>query len=119
MTSPESGPNAGMKSESLEPAIEHGPDEGLAKQIAGIIVGDTGNRRLLQTIAASLDLQSVVLELAEVDSERLADFELIIADEEKALRLRPLITAQLIEKERIRPALVAVVPGPLTVQPEV
>jgi two-component system sporulation sensor kinase C len=119
VTSLESGPKAGMKSESLEPAIEHGPDEGLAKQIAGIIVGDTGNRRLLQTIAASLDLQSVVLELAEVDSERLADFELIIADEEKALRLRPLITAQLIEKEQIRPALVAVVPGPLTVQPEV
>jgi len=45
-----------MTSETLQPAMEHGPDEGLAKQIAGIMVGDTGNRRLLQTIAASLDL---------------------------------------------------------------
>jgi two-component system sporulation sensor kinase C len=89
-----------------------------AKQTAGIMVGDTGNRRLLETIAASLDLQSVVLELAEFDPDRLAEFELIIADEEKALRLRPLITAQLIEKEQIRPALVAVVPGPLAAPPD-
>ena len=82
------------------------------------MVGDTSNRRLLETIAASLDLQSVVLELAEFDPDRLAEFELIIADEEKALRLRPLITAQLVEKEQIRPALVAVVPGPLAAPPE-
>ncbi|AFL87437.1 PAS domain S-box [Terriglobus roseus DSM 18391] len=97
--------------------VEPGHAERPTPQVAGIMVRDTANRRLLQTIAASLDLQSVVLELAEFDPDRLADFELIIADEEKALRLRPLITAQLIEKEQIRPALVAVVPAPIAAVP--
>lgn len=84
----------------------------LARQVAGLIIEDAGNRRLLETIAASLELKSVVLDPSELTAKRLGEFELIIAEESIARKLRPMVTAEQMEREQIKPALIAVVAAP-------
>lgn len=102
--------NAGSTQKAISPEqIEH-----LPHQKVGIVVSDTGNRRLLETIAASLELEPTVVDAAELKAGRFAEFELVIADEAVARELRPIITAEQAEREQIKPALIAVIPTSYT-----
>ena len=63
----------------------------------------------------NLDLVPSTLELSEIDPARITDFELLIADEATARKLRPIIAeAQRVVGTEIKPALIAVVPAPYT-----
>lgn len=84
-------------------------------QTVGLLIEDATSRRLIEGVAINLDLTPSNLELNELDAARVTDFELLIADEETARSLRPVIQeAQRLAGAAIRPALIAIVPAPYT-----
>ena len=55
----------------------------------GIVTADPVNRRLLEGLSIQLDLQPLILSPdADLDASSLLDFEVVVADEEDAARLR-------------------------------
>jgi two-component system sporulation sensor kinase C len=84
------------------------------RQKVGILINDPANRRLMEGIVINLDLSPAFLEDADLSSERVAEFEMIIADEREARKVRPLVRTPQSTGEQIKPALVAIVPGPYT-----
>lgn len=87
-------------------------------QTVAIMVGEAGNRRLLETIAASLELKPAVMQAEDLTAEEMSRFELIIADEALARKLWPVVTAGQMDGEQIKPGLIAVVPSPQQPMPE-
>ncbi len=83
------------------------------KHTVGLLVRDAICRRLIEGVVINLDLTPFVLEKASLDAVQVGKFELIIADEDIALPLRPIIKqAQQLARAEIKPALIAVVPAP-------
>ncbi len=103
---------------SKQDALSSEQLEKLHLQRAAVLIEDNATRHLIETIAASLELEVFVLDRAEVDAKRLGEFELLVADEEVARELRPLIEAEQREREQIKPALIAVVPAPYIRSPD-
>jgi two-component system, sporulation sensor kinase C len=83
-----------------------------------IRVEDPISRRLLEGIVGNLGLQSVVLSQEELLSDSIFEFEMIIADEQVARDLRPLVIEQQSNGKLIKPALVAVVVAPYAAKSE-
>jgi PAS domain S-box-containing protein len=86
----------------------------LPRRPVGLLIEDAPYRRLIEGIAINLGLQPALLEDSDLESERLFDFEMVIADEQVARRIRPFIRAQQASGEQINPALVALVAAPYT-----
>ncbi|MGI4758591.1 MAG: two-component system sensor histidine kinase NtrB [Janthinobacterium lividum] len=85
------------------------------KQTVGLLIKDGMFRRLIEGVVVNLDLTPFVLEVGELDPVRITDFELLIADEEVARKIRPMVyEAQRIAGAEIKPALIAVVSAPYT-----
>ena len=97
---------------STQHAITEEQKERLAKQTAGLLVEDVTYLRLLEGILIHLDLDTTVLGEGDLRTERLFQFEMIVADADAARRIRPLITEQQASGEQIKPILVAIVPAP-------
>lgn len=99
--------NSGSTQDAITPEQMHNP----VKQTVGLLIQDPTYRRLIEGITVNLNLSPSVLEQHELDIQRITDFELIIADESVARRLRPLIeAAQHAAGAEIKPALIAVLP---------
>jgi PAS domain S-box-containing protein len=86
----------------------------------GIVIADTINQRLVETASIQLELDTVnfdpeaflaLQDAAESEAARLATFELIIADEPIAARIRAILTRRE-SSAGVLPAVVAVVPNP-------
>jgi PAS domain S-box-containing protein len=82
------------------------------REMAGIFVEDGIHRRLIEGAAVNLNLEPLILDHADLDTDRISNFELIIADEHIARKLRPLVKAEQDASPEIRPALIAVVRAP-------
>lgn len=95
---------AGLTRSSISPEQVIQP----AAQTVAITVSESGSRRLLEEICRNLGLTPSVLSPEELTAERVFDFELILVDRALAQKLRPLIAARQMEREQVRPALVAV-----------
>ena len=101
--------NSGSTQDAITADQTHNP----IKQTVGLLIGDVTWRRLIEGVTNNLDLNTFVLNRDGLDAARITDFELIIADEEIACELRPIIQdAQHIAGAAIKPALIAVVSGP-------
>jgi PAS domain S-box-containing protein len=85
-----------------------------ARQTVGLLVEDLAYRRLLEGILMNLDLEVSTLQRSDIGSDRLYQFEMIVADEADARALRPLVKEEQATGEVIKPALVAVVDAPYT-----
>ena len=72
-----------------------------------ISTGEPVHRRLLEGLSAQLDLEPVYLATEEVDPKALLGFELILADDGRAARMREILRG-LGESEGHMPALVAI-----------
>ena len=83
-----------------------------AKQTVGLLVQDSAFRRLLEGITRSLGLVPSIIEEAEFHTDHIFDFELILADESIARKLRPLIRTRQHQGEETEPAVVAIVLAP-------
>ncbi len=104
-------PNTGSTQDAIAPEQIPNP----IKQTVGLLIRDGMCRRLIEGVVVNLELTPFVLELGELDPARITDFELLIADEEVARKLRPIIhEAQRVAGAEIKPALIAVVPAPYT-----
>ncbi len=79
-----------------------------ARRGVGLLIRDLACRRLLEGIVVNLDLQPFLLE-PSLSAAQLLEFEMIIADEDAARNIRPLIKTQQTDGEQIEPALVAIV----------
>ena len=80
----------------------------MLKPLVGILVADPINRRLIEAASIHLELAPRIVEEAEADKAGLGSFELLIADEPAARRLRErLLPSQ--HDEVVNPALIAVV----------
>ena len=82
------------------------------RENVGLLIGDPASRRLLEAIVRNLDLNPFLLEDADLQSDRLFRLEMIIADENAARHIRPLISERQASGEHIKPALVGVVTTP-------
>jgi PAS domain S-box-containing protein len=90
-----------------ESAEEFGIED-LIKPQVGILVADPIHRRLIEAASTHLELAARILAESEVDESMLGSYELLIADEPLARRLREKLTPRE-HDERVHPALIAVV----------
>ena len=75
----------------------------------GLFIRDRACRRLLEGIVLSLHLNPASFTEADLSGDAAFPLEMIIADEDLARKIRPLIDARHVAGEEIKPALVAVV----------
>ena len=75
--------------ESTRDAIEPEQTQPAITRKAGILVSDRTNRRLLESIACTLELTPIILPSEVLEAQQACEFELIIADEPMARKLRP------------------------------
>ncbi|ADW69140.1 PAS/PAC sensor signal transduction histidine kinase [Granulicella tundricola MP5ACTX9] len=83
-------------------------DVAVLKTGVGILVQDAMSRRLIEAASIHLELQPVELDEGSFEGSMLSGFELIIADEAIALRLRAVMTTGDEQAEGVNPALIAV-----------
>jgi PAS domain S-box-containing protein len=108
--------NAGKGTQPMSQANRQhsGPETGVEDPIkprAGILVADPIHRRLIEAAFTHLELAAEILDESEVERSMLASFEVLIADQPVARRLRQKIAAAE-QEERVHPALIAVVGRP-------
>ena len=98
-----------IRTESLQSVIPADSVQQSDKPGVGLLVRDRAYRRLLEGIVVNLHLNPTLLEEADLSSSKIFECEMVVADEDLARRIRPLIEAQHVTGEQIKPALVAVV----------
>ena len=85
------------------------PITGTPTQIAvGMFIADPMYRRVIESASAHLELASEELEESDLNVGRLVEFELIIADEPLARRVRTILATNEERADRINPAVVAI-----------
>ncbi len=86
-----------------------GSTNGEATQIAvGMLISDPVHRRLIESASTNLALGSSELDPDTIQVAQLAEYELIIADESIARRVKALLAATEERADRIHPAVVAI-----------
>lgn len=78
-----------------------------AQSIAGLILGDAAQQRMFSTLLEGLELRVELLDAATAIHKDLSRYELMVADEAVARKLRPVLNELQAQQEQIRPALVA------------
>jgi two-component system, sporulation sensor kinase C len=85
----------------------------VARQGVGLLISDTASRRLVEAISTQLELVPSMLSEGELSASYLLPYEMIIADEPIARRVRMILESGPRAGDGIRPALVAVLNVPL------
>jgi two-component system sporulation sensor kinase C len=85
-------------------------DESILRPCVGIIVSDAINSRLVEAASIHLELEPRLLQEENLASEDLSQFDLLVADELAARRIRALWSETKDHNEVVNPALIAVVP---------
>ena len=98
-----------IQTETKQSVYSSEPGQPSVRPVVGLLVGDRAYRRLLEGIVTNLHLNPTLLDESELSSKQILQCEMIIADEDAARRVRPLIEAQHVVGDQIKPALVAVV----------
>jgi PAS domain S-box-containing protein len=93
----------GLKSELSEPS-----DPQPLNARVGILIGDAIHRRLVESASIHLELVPEILDEAALDFHSLSGFELIVADEPVATRIREALRSREDRGEGIHPAVIAV-----------
>ena len=103
--------NSGSTQNAITADQTHNP----IKQTVGLLIEDATCRRTIEGVTTNLDLNTSILAREDLHTAQIVNFELLIADEEIARELRPLIQeAQHLAGAEIKPALIALVPAPYT-----
>jgi two-component system sporulation sensor kinase C len=74
----------------------------------GVLVQDSTSRRLIESLSLQLELVPRTLQVDSFATEDLSRFELIIADEVFARKIRTALSVEVEHEERTNPALIAV-----------
>ncbi len=77
------------------------------RRTIALLIEDATCRRLMEAVAASLDLDPILCVEANLHGGDFARYEMVIAEESIARRLRPLINQSQFTGEEVKPALVA------------
>ena len=94
--------------EGVWPVADASPGEPFTQIAVGILIADPTHRRLLKSATAHLELLSQELTENDIQVSRLIEFELVIADEPVARKVKAVLATNEERADRINPAVVAV-----------